>query len=101
MVQYKLIKILSEGYGNIFVVGDDDQSIYAFRGANIRNILEFEKDFPGATVIRLEQNYRSDKKILNVANCVIKNNEGRKGKTLWSDIDKGDKHCLLYTYRCV
>ena len=82
MVQYKLIKILSEGYGNIFVVGDDDQSIYAFRGANIRNILEFEKDFTGATVIRLEQNYRSDKKILDVANCVIKNNEGRKGKTL-------------------
>lgn len=96
MVQYKLIKILSEGYGNIFVVGDDDQSIYAFRGANIRNILEFEKDFPGATVIRLEQNYRSDKKILDVANCVIKNNEGRKGKTLWSDIDKGDKP-VLYT----
>lgn len=96
MVQYKLVKILSEGYGNIFVVGDDDQSIYAFRGANIRNILEFEKDFPGATVIRLEQNYRSDKKILDVANCVIKNNEGRKGKTLWSDISSGDKP-VLYT----
>ena len=96
MVQYKLIKILSEGYGNIFVVGDDDQSIYAFRGANIRNILEFEKDFTGATVIRLEQNYRSDKKILDVANCVIKNNEGRKGKTLWSDIDQGEKP-VLYT----
>jgi len=96
MVQYKLIKILSAGYGNIFVVGDDDQSIYAFRGANIRNILEFEKDFPGATVIRLEQNYRSDKKILDVANCVIKNNEGRKGKTLWSDIDRGEKP-VLYT----
>jgi len=96
MVQYKLVKILSEGYGNIFVVGDDDQSIYAFRGANIRNILEFEKDFPGATVIRLEQNYRSDKKILDVANCVIKNNEGRKGKTLWSEITSGDKP-VLYT----
>lgn len=90
MVQYKLIRILSEGFGNIFVVGDDDQSIYAFRGANIRNILEFEKDFPGAVVIRLEQNYRSDKKILDVANCVIKNNEGRKGKTLWSEIDAGE-----------
>lgn len=96
MVQYKLIKILSGGYGNIFVVGDDDQSIYAFRGANIRNILEFEKDFPGAAVIRLEQNYRSDKKILDVANCVIKNNEGRKGKTLWSNIDDGEKP-VLYT----
>ncbi len=91
MVQYKLIRILSEGYGNIFVVGDDDQSIYAFRGANIRNILEFEKDFSGAKVIRLEQNYRSDKKILNVANSVIQNNEGRKGKTLWSDIDEGER----------
>lgn len=96
MVQYKLIHILSEGYGNIFVVGDDDQSIYAFRGANIRNILEFEKDFPGAAVIRLEQNYRSDKKILDVANSVIRNNEGRKGKTLWSEIDEGDKP-VLYT----
>lgn len=91
MVQYKLIRILSEGYGNIFVVGDDDQSIYAFRGANIRNILEFEKDFSGAKVIRLEQNYRSDKKILDVANSVIQNNEGRKGKTLWSDIDEGER----------
>ncbi len=94
MVQYKLIKLLSEGYGNIFVVGDDDQSIYAFRGANIRNILEFEKDFPGAVVIRLEQNYRSDKKILDVANCVIKNNAGRKGKTLWSEINECEKPVL-------
>ncbi|MEG2881581.1 MAG: UvrD-helicase domain-containing protein [Christensenella sp.] len=96
MVQYKLIKILSEGHGNLFVVGDDDQSIYAFRGASIRNILEFEKDFSGAEVIRLEQNYRSDKKILDVANDVIKNNEGRKGKTLWSDIDESEKP-ILYT----
>jgi DNA helicase-2/ATP-dependent DNA helicase PcrA len=91
MVQYKLVKILAEEYGNLFVVGDDDQSIYAFRGANIRNILEFEKDFPGAKVIRLEQNYRSDKKILDVANCIIKNNDGRKGKTLWSAIETGEK----------
>ncbi|MEG0629404.1 MAG: UvrD-helicase domain-containing protein [Christensenellaceae bacterium] len=96
MVQYELVRILSEGHNNLFVVGDDDQSIYAFRGANIRNILEFEKDFKGATVIRLEQNYRSDKKILDVANCVIKNNEGRKGKTLWSDIENGEKP-ILYT----
>ncbi len=95
MVQYKLVKILAEGYGNLFVVGDDDQSIYAFRGANIRNILEFEKDFSGAKVIRLEQNYRSDKRILDVANCIIKNNEGRKGKTLWSDIDGGSKPTLF------
>ncbi|MEA4852799.1 MAG: UvrD-helicase domain-containing protein [Christensenella sp.] len=96
MVQYKLVKILSAGYGNLFVVGDDDQSIYAFRGANIRNILEFEKDFSGAAVIRLEQNYRSDKRILDVANSVIKNNEGRKGKTLWSEINSGRKP-ILYT----
>jgi len=95
MVQYKLVRILAEGSGNLFVVGDDDQSIYAFRGANIRNILEFEKDFPGARVIRLEQNYRSDKRILDVANCIIKNNRGRKGKTLWSDIDGGNKPVLF------
>jgi len=91
MVQYKLVKILAQGHGNIFVVGDDDQSIYAFRGATIRNILEFEKDYPGAKVIRLEQNYRSDKRILDVANCIISNNEGRKGKTLWSDISDGQR----------
>ena len=96
MVQYRLVKLLAEGWNNLFVVGDDDQSIYAFRGANIRNILEFEKDFPGAVVIRLEQNYRSDKQILDVANCIIKNNEGRKGKTLWSDIANGEKP-ILYT----
>ncbi len=96
MVQYNLVKILCGGYGNLFVVGDDDQSIYAFRGANIRNILEFEKDFEGAKVIRLEQNYRSDKRILDVANCVIRNNEGRKGKTLWSEITSGEKP-VLYT----
>lgn len=91
MIQYKLVHILAQGSGNLFVVGDDDQSIYAFRGADIRNILEFEKDYPGAKVIRLEQNYRSDKKILDVANSVIQNNEGRKGKTLWSDIEDGQK----------
>ncbi|HBU12207.1 MAG TPA: ATP-dependent DNA helicase PcrA [Clostridiales bacterium] len=96
MVQYRLVKILAQGSGNLFVVGDDDQSIYAFRGANIRNILEFEKDFQGAEVIRLEQNYRSDKRILDVANCIIKNNEGRKGKTLWSEIVTGEKP-VLYT----
>ena len=80
MVQYKLIKLLCEKYRNLFVVGDDDQSIYAFRGANIQNILNFEKDYPDANVIRLEQNYRSDIGILKAANCVIENNKGRTKK---------------------
>ncbi len=91
MVQYKLTKLLCEKYRNIFVVGDDDQSIYAFRGANIQNILNFEKDYPDAKVIRLEQNYRSDIKILKAANCVIANNVGRARKTLWSKIEGSDK----------
>ena len=94
-VQYRLTKILCGRYRNIFVVGDDDQSIYAFRGANIQNILNFEKDYPDAKVIRLEQNYRSDIKILNAANCVIKNNQGRTRKTLWSDISGGNKPRLF------
>lgn len=89
-VQYQIARILSGGYGNIFAVGDDDQAIYAFRGATIRNILEFEKDFPGTRIIRLEQNYRSDQKILDVANSVITNNGGRHGKKLWSAISGGD-----------
>jgi DNA helicase-2/ATP-dependent DNA helicase PcrA len=91
MVQYKLIKLLCEKYRNIFVVGDDDQSIYAFRGANIKNILNFEKDYPDANVIRLEQNYRSDIRILKAANCVIENNVGRTRKTLWSKIEGAGK----------
>lgn len=91
IVQYELIKLLSAKYGNVFAVGDDDQSIYGFRGATIRNILEFEKDYPGAVVIRLEQNYRSDKRILDVANHIIKHNQGRKGKELWSEIEDGLK----------
>lgn len=91
VVQYKLIKMLSGVYGNIFAVGDDDQSIYGFRGATIRNILEFEKDFSGAVIIRLEQNYRSDSRILNIANEIIRNNKGRKGKELWSEINDGLK----------
>ena len=95
-VQYKLTKLLCGRFRNIFVVGDDDQSIYAFRGANIQNILNFEKDYPDAKVIRLEQNYRSDIKILEAANCVIKNNQGRTRKTLWSEIVGGSKP-KLYT----
>ena len=73
------------------MVGDDDQSIYRFRGATIENILNFEHHFPGAKVIRLEQNYRSTSNILDAANCVIKNNHGRKGKTLWTENGDGAK----------
>lgn len=96
MVQYRLTKLLSGKWRNLFVVGDDDQSIYAFRGANIQNILNFEKDNPDAKVIRLEQNYRSDIKILKCANSVIQNNQGRARKTLWSEIQGGEKP-KLYT----
>ena len=90
-VQYELVKLLSEKYGNLFVVGDDDQSIYAWRGADTRNILDFEKDYPDATVIKLEQNYRSHEKILNVANEVISRAHERKGKRLWNAKKTGDK----------
>ena len=90
-VQYNIVKRLAGGHGNIFVVGDDDQSIYGWRGADIRNILNFERDFPGARVIRLEQNYRSHQGILDAANGVIRHNAGRMGKELWSDTSKGLK----------
>ncbi|MCL2169621.1 MAG: UvrD-helicase domain-containing protein [Defluviitaleaceae bacterium] len=88
--QYNLVKMLAHVHGNICVVGDDDQSIYGWRGANIRNILDFEKDFPGASIIKLEQNYRSSANILNAANAVIANNQGRKGKVLWTDAPDGE-----------
>ena len=90
-VQYKFVSMLAEKYGNICVVGDDDQSIYKFRGATIENILSFENTFKGAKIIRLEQNYRSTQNILNAANEVISNNTMRKGKTLWTENAKGDK----------
>ena len=89
--QYVLTSLLAGGYKNICVVGDDDQSIYKFRGATIENILSFENQYDDTAVIRLEQNYRSTSVILDAANAVIKNNQGRKGKTLWTEKDGGDK----------
>lgn len=89
--QFNLIRLLAGGYGNLCVVGDDDQSIYKFRGADINNILDFEKYFNDAKIIKLEQNYRSTQKILDVANEVIKNNAGRKDKRLWTSVKDGTK----------
>ena len=97
-VQFKLVSLLSQAHGNLCVVGDDDQSIYKFRGANIENILGFESQFKGAAVIRLEQNYRSTQTILDAANSVISHNTGRKEKSLWTSGDKGDK---IYWYKAV
>ncbi len=90
-MQYRLVHLLAGANGNICVVGDDDQSIYRFRGADISNILNFEKEFPHTRTIRLEQNYRSTQNILDCANAVIQHNTGRKGKTLWTDHGAGDK----------
>jgi len=89
--QFELIRLLASKYQNLCVVGDDDQSIYKFRGANIYNILNYEKHFPKAKVIKLEQNYRSTQNILDAANGVIRNNEGRKEKVLWTDNTQGEK----------
>ena len=97
-VQYKLSKLLAKKYKNIFIVGDPDQSIYMFRGANFRNILNFEKDYTNAKVIPLEENYRSTKYILDAANSVIKNNKERKEKTLWSSVGEGTKTKYLRAY---
>ena len=88
--QYRLIRSLAAGHQSIFVVGDSDQSIYSWRGADIRNILDFEKDFPNARTIRLEQNYRSTQHILDAANAVIEHNEGRQEKRLWSELGQGE-----------
>jgi DNA helicase-2/ATP-dependent DNA helicase PcrA len=94
--QYELLRLLTTVHKNLFVVGDEDQSIYKFRGADIQNILKFEKDFPGARIIKLEQNYRSSQNILKVAGTVVENNTERKEKTLWTENDSGDVvtgHC--------
>ena len=90
VLQYRLVRLLAGEKQNLCVVGDDDQSIYKFRGATIQNILDFEKDYPGARVIKLEQNYRSTGTILDAANAVIRENKGRKGKTLWTDNERGE-----------
>ncbi|MBN1695085.1 UvrD-helicase domain-containing protein [candidate division WOR-3 bacterium] len=96
--QYQILKKLSERYKDVFVVGDDDQSIYGFRGADINNILDFEDDFPNSKVYKLERNYRSTKRILEVASTVVKNNRLRKGKTLWTKEEEGEKITLFSAF---
>ncbi|MEJ5368512.1 MAG: UvrD-helicase domain-containing protein [Bryobacteraceae bacterium] len=93
--QYELMRLLTQAHSNVAVVGDEDQSIYGWRGADIRNILDFEKDFPNATVIRLERNYRSTRTILEAASRVVEHNTARKGKTLWTDGPEGDPICYF------
>src|SRR5262249_7873746 len=94
-VQYLLLRLLCEQHRNLCVVGDDDQSIYRFRGADRRNILDFSRQFPDARVVKLEQNYRSTKRILSVANAVVSKNLDREPKTLWTDNEDGAKVTLL------
>ncbi len=89
--QYRLLQLLASEHRNLAVVGDDDQSVYGFRGADIQNILGFEEDFPDAHVVKLEQNYRSTQTILSAANAVVAHNRGRKSKALWTDVGEGDK----------
>jgi DNA helicase-2/ATP-dependent DNA helicase PcrA len=96
--QYELMRLLTEEHRNVCVVGDEDQSIYSWRGADIKNILDFERDFPNARVIRLEQNYRSTKNILAAAGAVVENNKQRKGKKLWTEAEEGDKLGLYAAY---
>ena len=91
VAQYLLLRLLAQGHRNICCVGDDDQSIYSWRGAEVGNILRFEKDFPGARIVRLERNYRSTPHILGAASGLIARNEGRLGKTLWTDLNEGER----------
>ena len=107
-LQYAWLQLLAAGGAKTLAVGDDDQSIYAFRGAEVGNMRDFERDFAGPNVIRLEQNYRSHGNILNAANALIKQNKGRLGKNLWTDAGDGEPlrlyeaySCLLYSSRCV
>src|SRR5690554_5020323 len=95
IAQYLWLRLLAQKHKNICCVGDDDQSIYGWRGAEVGNILRFETDFPGATVIRLEQNYRSTEHILAAASAVIAGNQGRLGKTLWTEAEGGEKLRLI------
>lgn len=92
--QFMLVSILASKYGNITVVGDNDQGIYSFRGADITNILNFEKDFPGSKIVKLEQNYRCTGNILKAANAVIKNNENKYDKKLWTENEEGKLPCI-------